>query len=131
MELVDDNNNDQKYIKTFFNGVNHYETDAFANYNRIYPTIHAGRVPSSKYNLIRERQTMLLRGYKKVIFRPEMNPGFESLRRKCNEPTCLVFATRLVEGVKSPGDCPDLSVKHRQKLEAYPGGFQFEDWLPV
>ena len=41
--------------------------------------------------------------------------------------SCLVFATRLAEGVKSPEGCPELSVKSRQNLEAYLGGFQFED----
>ena len=47
--------------------------------------------------------------------------------RQCNEPTCLVFATRLAEGVKSPADCPELSVECKQKLEEYLSGFQFED----
>ena len=47
--------------------------------------------------------------------------------RQCNEPTCLVFATRLAEGVKGPGDCPELSRQPRQNLEDYLGGFQFED----
>ena len=79
--------------------------------------------------------------------RHEIQPSFEGLPkpnipeilkwlpitncRKCNEPTCLVFATRLAEGVKSPGNCPDLSRSQRQKLEAYLEGFQFEDSLPV
>jgi ArsR family metal-binding transcriptional regulator len=49
--------------------------------------------------------------------------------RQCSQPTCLVFATRLAEGVKSPEDCPDLSGQNRQNLEAYLGGFQFEDSL--
>ena len=47
--------------------------------------------------------------------------------RICKEPTCLVFATRLAEGVKSPADCPELSVEGRLKLEKYLSGFQFED----
>ena len=74
--------------------------------------------------------------------RHQIQPSFESLPRpnipeilkwlpktncrQCNEPTCLVFATRLAEGVKSPGDCPDLSGQQRHNLEAYLGGFQFE-----
>ena len=49
--------------------------------------------------------------------------------RQCYEPTCLVFAARLAEGVKSPEDCPELSVQHKQNLEAYLGGFQFENSL--
>ena len=47
--------------------------------------------------------------------------------RKCNEPTCLVFATRLAEGVKSAPDCPELSQEARQGLEEYLGNFHFED----
>jgi ArsR family metal-binding transcriptional regulator len=47
--------------------------------------------------------------------------------RQCNEATCLVFATRLAEGVKSPADCPELSVEGKLKLEKYLSGFQFED----
>lgn len=79
--------------------------------------------------------------------RHEIRPCFEGLARpnipqilkwlprsncrQCKEPTCLVFATRLAEGVKSPGDCPDLSGQERQNLEAYLGGFQFEDSFPA
>ena len=47
--------------------------------------------------------------------------------RQCNEPTCLVFATRLAESVKSPADCPELSVDGQLRLEKYMSGFQFED----
>ncbi len=47
--------------------------------------------------------------------------------RHCNEPTCLVFATRLAEGVKSPDDCPELSAEGGRKLEKYLSEFQFED----
>jgi hypothetical protein len=42
-----------------------------------------------------------------------------------------LFERRLAEGVKSPEDCPELSAKHRQNLEAYLRGFQFEDSLFV
>ena len=47
--------------------------------------------------------------------------------RQCNERTCLVFATRLAEGVKMSADCPELSAEARLKLEEYLSGFQFED----
>ena len=47
--------------------------------------------------------------------------------RKCNEPTCRVFATHLVEGGKTAGDCPELSPVARHGLEDYLGRFRFED----
>ena len=47
--------------------------------------------------------------------------------RKCNEPTCLVFATRLAEGVKAAPDCPELSEKDERGLEDYLAQFHFED----
>lgn len=75
--------------------------------------------------------------------RHEIEPRFEGLPRpgileilrwlprtncrKCNEPTCLVFATRLAEGVKAAPDCPELSNEARQGLEDYLGRFHFED----
>jgi ArsR family metal-binding transcriptional regulator len=75
--------------------------------------------------------------------RHEIEPRFEGLPRpgmleilrwlprtncrKCNEPTCLVFATRLAQGVKAAPDCPELSKEARQGLEDYLGRFHFED----
>jgi ArsR family metal-binding transcriptional regulator len=47
--------------------------------------------------------------------------------RKCNEPTCLVFATRLAEGVKTAVDCPELSEDAERGLEDYLAPFHFED----
>jgi len=47
--------------------------------------------------------------------------------RKCNAPTCLVSATRLAEGGKTAGDCPELSPVSRHGLEDYLGRFRFED----
>jgi CO dehydrogenase/acetyl-CoA synthase gamma subunit (corrinoid Fe-S protein) len=47
--------------------------------------------------------------------------------RKCNEPTCLVFATRLAEGVKAVPDCPELSEDAERRLEDYLAQFHFED----
>ena len=49
--------------------------------------------------------------------------------RKCGHPTCLVFATRLVEGVHSAEDCPELSTEVRLGLEDYLGGFIFTDYI--
>ena len=47
--------------------------------------------------------------------------------RKCGQRTCLVFATRLAEGIQVPADCTELSKKSRQGLEDYLTGFIFKD----
>ncbi|MBW2409360.1 MAG: Fe-S cluster protein [Deltaproteobacteria bacterium] len=47
--------------------------------------------------------------------------------RQCNEPTCLVFACRLAEGVYSPAGCPLLSNSDRRRLEKYMMPFQFHE----
>ncbi len=47
--------------------------------------------------------------------------------RRCGVPTCMVFAARAAEGVKSAADCPELSGDARQGLEAYLGRFAFDD----
>jgi ArsR family metal-binding transcriptional regulator len=75
--------------------------------------------------------------------RNEIEPRFEGLPRpgilevlrwlprtncrKCNEPTCLVFATRLAQGIKAAPDCPELSKEARQGLEDYLGRYHLED----
>jgi len=46
--------------------------------------------------------------------------------RECREPTCLVFATRLAEGVKDQNDCPILEAENRIKLKEYLSRFNFE-----
>ena len=46
--------------------------------------------------------------------------------RKCNEPTCMVFATRVVDGVKNEKDCLEISIENKEKLEMYLSGFRFE-----
>lgn len=47
--------------------------------------------------------------------------------RRCGEPTCMVFAARAAEGVKSAADCPELSGEARQALETYLGRFAFDE----
>jgi len=47
--------------------------------------------------------------------------------RKCNDSTCLVFAARLAEGVKTAADCPEISKAAERDLEDYLGRFHFED----
>jgi ArsR family metal-binding transcriptional regulator len=39
--------------------------------------------------------------------------------RECGEPTCMVFAVALTEGVKGAEDCPPLSQTGREKLQDY------------
>jgi len=47
--------------------------------------------------------------------------------RECTYPTCLVFACRIAEGVKSPHDCPHLDDVSTQKLNRIISGFTFLD----
>ncbi len=37
----------------------------------------------------------------------------------CEEPTCMVFAARVAEGVKGTEDCPPLKDGEAQRLQAY------------
>ncbi len=39
--------------------------------------------------------------------------------RECGEPTCMVFATRVAEGVKDSDDCPVLTPTAKTSLDAY------------
>ena len=46
--------------------------------------------------------------------------------RECGEPTCMVFAARVAEGVKGAADCPPLKGESRQRLEEYLSRFKFD-----
>ncbi|MBW2431056.1 MAG: hypothetical protein JRF56_19035 [Deltaproteobacteria bacterium] len=46
--------------------------------------------------------------------------------KECGEPTCMVFAARLAEGVKGTIDCPPLDAGNKQQLEKYMSQFKFE-----
>jgi ArsR family metal-binding transcriptional regulator len=46
--------------------------------------------------------------------------------RKCDEPTCTVFALKAVQGVKGPEDCSELKGDNKARLEQYLGRFEFE-----
>jgi ArsR family metal-binding transcriptional regulator len=46
--------------------------------------------------------------------------------RECGEPTCMVFAIRVTEGVKGPEDCPPLEHENAGKLTEYLTQFDFE-----
>jgi ArsR family metal-binding transcriptional regulator len=39
--------------------------------------------------------------------------------RACGAPTCMVFATRVVEGIEDQNGCPELDDENRAKLAAY------------
>jgi ArsR family metal-binding transcriptional regulator len=45
---------------------------------------------------------------------------------ECNEPTCMVFAARVAEGVKNQNGCPYLESENKTKLEGYLSQFNFE-----
>ena len=74
--------------------------------------------------------------------RNEIEPSFESAAkpvlievlkllpktncRECNEPTCMVFAARAIEGIKDHNDCPSIGTEEKKKLEIYLSQFKFE-----
>ncbi|MGQ9859528.1 MAG: (Fe-S)-binding protein [Thermodesulfobacteriota bacterium] len=66
-----------------------------------------------------------------VAPRPQV---FEVLKRlpktnckECGQPTCMVFATLVADGVKGPEDCPKLDQAGRDSLMDYLRGFP--GWL--
>lgn len=46
--------------------------------------------------------------------------------RECREATCMVFAARVVEGVRDETGCPGLTEENRKKLKTYLSGFSFD-----
>jgi ArsR family metal-binding transcriptional regulator len=46
--------------------------------------------------------------------------------RECGQPTCMVFAARMAEGVKGSEDCPPLKKHRRIKLDGYMARFQLD-----
>lgn len=46
--------------------------------------------------------------------------------RECGEPTCMVFAARMAEGVKGSTDCPALDNENKQRLKEYMSQFSFD-----
>lgn len=47
--------------------------------------------------------------------------------RECGDPTCMVFATHLAEGVKGVSDCPMIDKENRTHLDNYLSRFVFVD----
>lgn len=74
--------------------------------------------------------------------RNEIEPSYESLPRpqvmqilrllpktncrECGEPTCMVFAVSVTEGIKGVEDCPPLSQENKIKLEDYLAPFKLD-----
>ncbi|MEE4261927.1 MAG: (Fe-S)-binding protein [Desulfobacteraceae bacterium] len=46
--------------------------------------------------------------------------------KECGEPTCMVFAARMAEGVKGPEDCPLMGAENKQWLAEYMRQFKFD-----
>jgi ArsR family metal-binding transcriptional regulator len=46
--------------------------------------------------------------------------------KKCNLPTCMVFASRVMEGGAGAEDCPALTGVSRETLSLYLSGFHFD-----
>ncbi len=46
--------------------------------------------------------------------------------RECGQPTCMVFATKVAEGAKGPGDCPGIGAEEGKKLAAYMSRYNLE-----
>lgn len=47
--------------------------------------------------------------------------------KACGEATCMVFAVRIMEGVKTGEDCPPLSIENRERLAAYLQPFRLDE----
>jgi ArsR family metal-binding transcriptional regulator len=46
--------------------------------------------------------------------------------KECGEPTCMVFAVRMAEGVKGSDDCQPICTGNKQRLENYMRQFKFD-----
>jgi len=46
--------------------------------------------------------------------------------KKCGQPTCIVFASLVVEGGKGADNCLELAPHMQEKLQEYPGQFRFD-----
>ncbi len=46
---------------------------------------------------------------------------------ECRQPTCMVFATLVTQGVKCANDCTPLGENEKRQLEEYMSNFNLED----
>ncbi len=74
--------------------------------------------------------------------RHEIEPSTESMRqpvlievlkllpktncKQCNQPTCMVFAVRVIEGSKDHNDCPPIEPQKKLLLQDYLSQFRFD-----
>lgn len=75
---------------------------------------HSGIVPS--YTVPPKPQPIAVL---KIL--PKINCG------ECGQPTCIVFASLVIQGAKGADDCPRLSEEERLLLNRYLGNFPFID----
>jgi ArsR family metal-binding transcriptional regulator len=47
--------------------------------------------------------------------------------KECNERTCLVFAYRVIQGIKDQNDCPPIAPANKIKLQDYLSQFTFNE----
>jgi ArsR family metal-binding transcriptional regulator len=45
---------------------------------------------------------------------------------ECNEPTCLVYAAKVIEGAKDQNGCPPITEENKKRLGMYLSQFRFE-----
>lgn len=46
---------------------------------------------------------------------------------ECGQPTCMVFALRVADGVKDPKDCPPIETENEVRLKEYLSNFDLDD----
>jgi ArsR family metal-binding transcriptional regulator len=46
--------------------------------------------------------------------------------RKCGQPTCLMFSSLAVQGIKGAADCPEITEENRVKLANYLSRFRLD-----
>lgn len=46
--------------------------------------------------------------------------------KQCGDPTCMVFATKVIEGVRNQNDCPPLPPEKKNQLQDYLSQFKFD-----
>jgi len=49
--------------------------------------------------------------------------------KECGQPTCIVFASLVIQGIKVARDCPQLTEENRKLLDGYLSTFSFPDFL--
>ncbi len=109
-------------------------------------TVHSRKIAVNALKDESEAETIILWLQKEINDtwkkRDEIEPSFESATRpvlfeilkllpktnckECNEPTCMVFAARVTEGVKDHNNCPSIESGNRNKLKEYLSQFHFE-----